>query len=289
MAQAVTSQRGIILLVVLWAIALLSMLLVAASASVHGSLALSRSLMRDFKGERLAQSGVEIAAANLLTLDPQRRWVGDGRRYVVALGRDQIGIRVRDVTGLVDINRSEIPVIRGLLRRFTGDLSEVDAICAAIEQRRGPLVAAGRDPTGAVGLETHQRPALDPKRPFRSVTELEQAFGGNEDLRARVSPFVTVIGRNGAINPAVAPEDVLASVPDISSQEVSVLLNAHASGRILGTDARAVVAKYARYFETASDGVYNIQVDGASARPRRSTIILDPRGEAPFRVLAWNW
>lgn len=289
MEQTVSNQRGIVLLVVLWAIALLSMLLVAASASVHGNLALSRSLMRDFKSERLAQSGMEIAAANLLTLSPQGRWIADGRRYVLVLGGDQIGIRVRDVTGLVDINRADMDVIRGLLRRFASDMGEVDAICAAIEQRRGPLTATGQDPAGSVGLESHHRPRLAPTRPLRSLAELDQVFGGDDELRARISPFVTVIGRTGAINPATAPEDVLAAIPDISGQEVSVILNARGSGRILGTDARAVVAKYGRYFETASDGVYNVEVDGASARLRRSTIVLDPRGDAPFRILAWNW
>lgn len=289
MADAVNDQRGVILLVVLWAITLLSLLLLAASSSVHGSLALSRSLMREFRSDRLAESGVEIAAANLLTINPQRRWIADGRRYLVSLGRDEIGIRTRDAAGLIDVNRAPIELIRNLLRRFTDDTAAVEAACKAIERRRGPLLEASRTPAAAVGLLPANRPRIEPTRPFRSLAELVPLFAGNDELLARALPYLTIAGRTGAVNPAAAPGPVLAAVPDISRQEVDVILGAHANGRITDRDARSIVAKYARYFDTEATGVYTVQIEGAAARARNATIVLDPDGEAPYHVLSWNW
>ncbi len=289
MASAVTRQRGVILLVVLWAIALLSLLLLAASASVHGSLALSRSMMREFRGDRLAESAVEIAAGNLLTIDPQRRWIADGRRYLVGLGSDQIGIRVRDGGGLIDVNRAEIGLIRNLLRQFTDDAAAADTISRAIELRRGTLSAASWDPAASVGLRRVNRSGIEPRRPFRSLAELTPVFGADAELLPRVVSYMTIAGRTGAINPAAAPRAVLAAVPDISRQEVEIVLGAHPNGRIMGADAQAIVTKYGRYFDTEGTGVYTVTIEGASARARSATVVLDPRGSAPYHIVSWSW
>lgn len=289
MASAVSRQRGVILLVVLWAITLLSLLLLAASASVHGSLALSRSMMREFRGDRLAESAVEIAAGNLLTVDPQQRWIADGRRYLVALGSDEIGIRVRDSAGLVDVNRAEIGLIRNLLRQFTDDAAVADTISRAIELRRGTLSVESRDPAGSVGLRRANRSGVEPRRPFRSLAELTPLFGAHGELLARVVPYLAITGKTGTINPAAAPRAVLAAVPDISRQEVEIILGAHPNGRIMGTDAQAIVAKYGRYFGTEPTGVYTVIIEGASARARGATMVLDPDGSAPYHILTWSW
>jgi general secretion pathway protein K len=287
MAHAVNREQGVVLLVVLWAMALLSVLLIAASSSVHGSLALSRSLTRGLRTDSLVESGLEIAAAKLLTVDPQGRWIADGRRYVVPLDGGQVGVRVRDTTGLIDVNRADIALVRNLLKRFASDVGEAEAICNAIERRRGALVIESRNPTSSVGLQVPERQAVEPRQPFRSLAELRALFG-DDSLWARVTPFLTVIGRGGTLNPAAAPREVLASVPDIAAQEVAAILNARSSGRIIDRDARAIVVKYGRYFDTAGGGVYNVEVDALS-RVQTAIIALDPEGDVPYHILAWNW
>ncbi len=59
--------------------------------------------------------------------------------------------------------------------------------------------------------------------PFVDIAQLRGLEDMTTDLYNRISPFVTVYGRDGLVNPRTAPTDVLLSIPDVTEADVTSL------------------------------------------------------------------
>ncbi|MFT5511235.1 MAG: general secretion pathway protein K, partial [Hyphomicrobiaceae bacterium] len=105
-----TRQRGIILIVVLWTVASLSLLLSTINVSVRTNNAVARAELITAKLESLADAGVELAVARLHARGDQS-WLPNGQPYDVSFGGAALRIRITDANGLVDLNKADAGVL----------------------------------------------------------------------------------------------------------------------------------------------------------------------------------
>ncbi|MEN6543833.1 hypothetical protein [Parvibaculum sp.] len=285
-----TRQDGVILIVVLLAVAALSVVVVLAMSSVHQGALLSRSSRSEFLTGRMARSAVEITAARLLTTAPAARWRADGSIRRIDFDGEAVSIRVTDATALLDVNRADIEIIRRVLLSLTDDRAEADAIARRIDEWRGMLVPTKESNSAAVGFNNTGTKNLNPEHPFRTVNQLAGLFADDMPLFERALPLLTIYGGgDGRLNPWISPPALLGAIPDISPLEVDVLLKARNRDGWNDADAAAILKKYARWMSASMSGIYVVDMADRTPMRRVATIILQDDMQKPFNILSWSW
>jgi general secretion pathway protein K len=287
-------QRGAILVVVLWFVATLALLVAALNTTVFKSSRLAKAEDKRLKTEALLGAGLEVAAARLLTEDPRLRWTADGRGHDLAMPDGLISIRAIDAGGLIDINRADEPLLVGLLQQFTSK-DRALALAEQITDRRTPDTQGPEPSADADGSadEDDDEPRVAAPA-FMSLSQLQSVPGFNRDLISQIVPFTTVHSVDGRINSATAPVQVLASLPDISSQEVAALLDARRQGRLEDRDAQAIRTRFERFLRTEIGPVYVIRVEVhgdpvQSGYERETAILVGAHEDRPFHILGLGW
>ncbi len=212
-------QQGVALIIVLWITVLLSVvvgsyLLLARTESLQ-----ARNLVDATRARIAAEAGIHRAVIELRNPDLEQRWFGDGRPYTFMLDEVEIEVRLRDETGLVDINLADEQML-GRLLEFNTDLEETEreALVQAILDYRDSddlprLNGAEADDYAAAGLSYGPKNA-----PFDTVAELQQVLGMNWRLFQQLEPAITVHSGRPNVNPAFAPAQVLQLLPGMDPE-----------------------------------------------------------------------
>ncbi|WP_329742267.1 type II secretion system protein GspK [Dyella sp. A6] len=224
-------QKGVALLVVMWACTLLAILL-----GGYAAMARTEGLQARYKFEQTgahydAQAGLMRAVYALQAANPADRWVADGRSYRFRFNGAQISVSITSETGKVDLNTAS-PHILTRLFRVAGEAPEQAAALAqavvawrsfalSSEQRRQraePYLAAGRSYGPRCG-------------PFASVEELQMVLGMTPALYARIAPDLTIWSGRPRPDPATAPLLALASLPGMTLQHARRLIATRLAGQ----------------------------------------------------------
>ncbi len=184
-------DRGFALLIVLWAVVLLTLLATQLTAAGRTELQLAANLRSAAAAETAADGAVYEAVYHLL--DPADTWAADGTDRALRVPGGRAVLRIEDEAGKINPNTAPPELLRALLRRLGADRRVSEGIAAAIVDWRFPnkqgqpggakepqYRAAGRDygPAGA---------------PFRSVAELGAVLGMTPELLARLEPNISVL------------------------------------------------------------------------------------------------
>jgi general secretion pathway protein K len=304
-------ERGIILIVVLWIVATLAVLVAVLNSTVNKSARLAQLEDRRLKTQAMLDAGLEIAAAHLQSKNAQgtTRWLADGRAYESPAPGGTVKIRISDVSGLIDINKADERLLAGLFAQFAPSLNDANALAEAIVDWRKPDAEGGSGGAGETAAseeesnnededeakeENEDQPAT---RRFMSLTQLYSFPGAERQLVSKVVPFLTIYSAYGVINPAAAPREVLASLPDISPQEIETLLQARIAGRLDSSDAQAILAKFEDFVLSEDDEItpmYIVTVEAHGPRVlsgsrAETTIIAGASQDQPYHVLAQTW
>lgn len=214
------------LLIVLWVIVSAALIVSAFGATVRSGVSFSTAEVQLTKTEALLDAGAEIAAAHLIDEDKQLRWLPDGQPHAVSFAGSKLVITVGDPNGLIDLNKADKALILGLLKKYADSESQALLIRDRILLARGkPREQKPEDQmAGAPGdADGGQKQQAAQPLPFIDVAQLRGLEGMTMSLYNRISPFVTVYGRDGHINPRTAPTEVLLSIPDISEADIASL------------------------------------------------------------------
>jgi len=175
-------QRGLALVVVLWAAVLLAMLATAVSRVAREDVVLARNLVDTTRAELAADSGLHHALERMLSEDPEAYWDNPG---IVdwAFGDSEIRISVTDEIARIDINAASEALIVNLFAAVGLDPGAADALVAAI-------IAHRRE--GAPDLPRGAGVPAPPGRGFSTVEELMNVPGMTRPLFDLVSGAITV-------------------------------------------------------------------------------------------------
>lgn len=207
-------QRGVALLLVLWACALLAVLLggFAAMARTEGTQA--RYLFARTQAHYAAEAGIQRAVAALQ--DPGSSWRADGRAYHLRFNGTDITVRVTSEDGKVDINSARPEVLENLLEAAGQNPADAHQTAQAIVDWRGDAtadVSLVNNNAGPAGVGYSPRHG-----PFPSVSELQLVQGVSAPLYRRLAPYITIWSGRGVPNAAYAPAEVVAALPGIDTQ-----------------------------------------------------------------------
>lgn len=288
-------QRGVALILVIWVIALMSVLLGSFALIARTENLESRHLFDGTTARYAAQAGIERAVYELRNPDIAQRWMGDGRPYEFEFDGAKVRVELTDESGKIDINTAGDTLLQGLFASVGVDADRAVALSDAIQDWRDPddmprPNGAEINEYKAAGLHYAPRNA-----PFQTESEVQQVLGMDYELYRKIEPAITVYGGGAMPNPAYAPLDALLALPgmtqDLAEQLIALRQQTPpgqfgASGLTL-PDGTPVVAN-------GGGNTYTIQSRATLANGASTTLDASIRlggiGEAgqPYTVLRWD-
>jgi general secretion pathway protein K len=279
-------RRGVVLMTVLWSIALLSALAMAAAVTFRGYAGVMTVERDRVQADALLSAGVETAAGIIDTLGDAPLLDIETR---VELTTGSARLRLNDEGGRIDIGKAPIAVLAALLQSVGAPEAAASDVAQRIVERRRPRNAARPDPSPR---STHAAPKPQAiSQPFSDVRQLLLIPGMAPEWMAAIEPLTTVFGGE-TINPLTAPRGVIAALPGVSKDQVEAFLRTRSSSasdvdrltRTIGAAQQYLAVKPPR---VASVELMAELVDGYAVAAR-SVIVVLPQDSQPYRVLVWT-
>ncbi|NLB13638.1 MAG: general secretion pathway protein GspK [Gammaproteobacteria bacterium] len=219
-------QRGVAFIIVIWLLALLTILL-GAFALISRTEGMQARHMYDATVARYAaEAGINQAAYFLSVPDQELRWIPDGREYQVVFDEFDIRVKVTDESGLIDLNAADIKMLTELFAGIGVEQDQADALAAAIQDWRDAddLVS----PNGAEDAEyAAEGYSWGPRNaPFDLVSELLQVLGMTPDIYRQVERSLTVYAGQSRPNLAFAPYEIILSLPGMTPEMAQQIIEA---------------------------------------------------------------
>jgi general secretion pathway protein K len=207
------SQSGVALLLVLWACALLAILLGGYALVARTEGLQARYQFAQAQARYAAEAGLARAAYALRQSDPGQRWRSDGQPYTFHFDNATVRVRITAEDGKVDLNTATPQVLDGLFRSLGVDDERARALSSAIQDWRDADDASLPAGAEAAQYRSAGRDYGPRDGPFASVEEVQLVLGMDAALYAKAAPLLTVWSGRSMPNPAHAPAAVLAALP----------------------------------------------------------------------------
>ena len=277
-------RRGVVLVSVLWTMALLSALAMAAGVTFRGFAGVLSVEHARLQVAALQTAGLEIAAGLVESLSdrPINEISTD-----IKLSTGSVRLLISDDGGRIDVGRAPGEVLAGLFRVIGAPLAQAMDVAHAIVAWRNRNTGPG----------SRQAPSDAAKhksaggQPFTDVRQLALVPGFPPAWLDSIAPLTTVVGSD-TVNPLTAPADVIAALPGMEPGRLAAFLEAR---RAFPTDANRLVAMLGpaqRYAKPAKRQAITVLITAALAdgyaATARAVIVLLPRDVEPYRVLTWS-
>ena len=285
-------QRGVALLVVLWLLILLTIVVGVYAILTRTEVMQARFLLDTTRARYAAEAGLHRAAYEMFNPDMETRWVGDGRPYSIEFGTSTVEIRITDESGKININGADVDLLTELFfQQGVDELAAVSLADAVIDWRD-----ADDFPT-EYGAEIEEYDAAGyPYGPanqsFQSVDELQQVMGMTQEMFQSIRDLVTISGGGGRPNPAFAPAEIIALLPDmdlVAAEEfVAERSEYHPSemvGVMMANGELVSLQHTGRVFSVHSRATLDT---GTWASVKATVAIGEGMRGRPFRILEWR-
>jgi general secretion pathway protein K len=284
-------RRGIVLVTVLWLIALLSALAMAASITFRGFAGVIALDQHRVQAEALLTGGLEaaVAAVNVLGDTPL-----DELDTTIALSTGSVSAHMSDEGGRIDIGRAPAELLAGLFRSVGARAQEADAIAQAIVGWREPAALERTDATNpakaAVGSPDKGAHQANTEIPFTDIRQLALIPGMPPQLVSAVAPFATVYG-SATVNPFTAPAQVIAALPGVDANRTRAFVQMR---RNLPSDAAKLAAflgtppQYVEIKLPTVSVVLIARLENGFTQAARAVVVPAATASPPYRVLVWD-
>jgi general secretion pathway protein K len=292
-ATAMGSERGFVIVAVLWILMALSALAVIFSLYLSGSARALSVTDTALQTEALVSASLELTTYQLLLQgDSARPSQGS---FHFRMDDADVVVAFKSEAARIDLNFASKDVLANLFAGFgAGQAAAQEDANRIIGWRTRPVPDAANDEEalyGAAGLGYSPRQSL-----FTHVSELALVVGLAPALVDRALPFVTVFNGSSGVDPQIAapeviaalpgktpanPNDVLGERPPSSNDAPAPVATAGSSGPAPGD---ATIAKSSSYrIETT--------INFADGRRAASEVVIalsdNDKGD-PYRVLSWQ-
>jgi general secretion pathway protein K len=286
------SQRGMALVTVLWTMVLLSTAAMAASTMFRGYVGVMAIDKDRTRADALLTAGLETGAGLMLSLDEDTP--PNDVDTTISLSTGDVGIRLDDEGGLIDINKAPVEMLAALFRSIGAGNADVIAQNIVAARNKGNGTSGQNAPSAQNAATAQNGTAANPtddERPFTDVRELASIPGVQPEWISAIAPMTTVFGSE-TVNPLTAPADVIGALPGIEDAQVRAFLDLR---RHMPVDSKQLLAalgpaqKYAAEGSRLAVGVsIDARVsDGYHAKAKAIIVAVDGDSQ-PYRVLAWT-
>jgi len=278
-------RRGVVLVSVLWTMALLSALAMAAGVTFRGFAGVLSVEHARLQVAALQTAGLEIAAGLVESLSdrPINEISTD-----IKLSTGSVRLLISDDGGRIDVGRAPEEVLAGLFRVIGAPQAQAMDVAHAIVAWRDRDTGPGSRQGLPSDAAKHKSAGV---QPFTDVRQLALVPGFPPTWLDSIAPLTTVVGSD-TVNPLTAPADVIAALPGMEPGRLAAFLEAR---RAFPTDANRLVAMLGpaqRYAKPAKRQAITVLITAALAdgyaATARAVIVLLPRDVEPYRVLTWS-
>lgn len=278
-------RRGVVLVSVLWTMALLSALAMAAGVTFRGFAGVLSAEHARLQVAALQTAGLEIAAGLVESLSdrPINEISTD-----IKLSTGSVRLLISDDGGRIDVGRAPEEVLAGLFRVIGAPQAQAMDVAHAIVAWRDRDTGPGSRQGLPSDAAKHKSAGV---QPFTDVRQLALVPGFPPAWLDSIAPLTTVVGSD-TVNPLTAPADVIAALPGMEPGRLAAFLEAR---RAFPTDANHLVAMLGpaqRYAKPAKRQAITVLITAALAdgyaATARAVIVLLPRDVEPYRVLTWS-
>ena len=287
-------RSGVILVTVLWSIALLSALAMAAAVTFRGFAGVMAVERDRVQGAALLSAGLETAAGIIDALGDAPLLDSEAK---VNLGTGSVRSRLTDEGGRIDVGKAPAEVIAALLRSVGASQSAANDVAQRVVERRNPgntprpNVALGstNSATGTPQMGQPSTPEMGP--PFSDLRQLQLVPGMRPEWVAGITPLATVFGSE-TINPLTAPPGVIAALPGVAKGQADAFVRARRSSSADVERLMRLIEPARRYLAVKPVRVASVELmaelANGYATGARSVIVVLPQDTLPYRVLVWT-
>jgi general secretion pathway protein K len=289
-ATATASERGFVIVAVLWILMALSALAVIFSLYLSGSaraLSVNDTALRT---EALVSASLELTTYRLLLPgDAERPAQGS---FHFRMDNADIVVAFKSEAARIDLNFASKDVLAHLFAEFGADEAVAQEYAdRIIGWRTRPAPGATNNEEAlysAAGLGYSPRQSL-----FIHVNELALVVGLAPALVDRALPFVTVFNGSSDVDPQIAAPEVIAALPGQKSANSNDVPGGASPSPNNAPAATADSSGPAPSKATAKSSAYRIETtinfnDGRRAASEVVIAIGDKDKEDPYRVLSWQ-
>lgn len=313
-------ERGIVLVAVLLAVAIMSVMVVAVTTLTRSGISSERLEERLLASRLALRSGLEGAKALIAATPMAQRALFDGTPMEMDLGQGiRVQLIIRDAAGLADINRADMKLLSAVLSStLKADMAE--GLSVQIEDMRkkaeekpadqpeakqpgpGEPPAGGQaaPPTGIRQMEDSTGAAGEKPKPLPAVfLSLDQMLGlapteaVDDKAVQALSASLTVFNPTARVNPLAAPPSLLGVIPGLTPQDIAAIDEAR-KNRAWKENGRFVqILERLKPFLAVEDpsvfmiGVRLIDGPGVIAQSSAGAVVqLLEGGPLPFRTLS---
>jgi general secretion pathway protein K len=307
-------ERGVILLLVIWLLALISVVVLSVAQEWRTEALLTRNYLAARQAGFLAEGGVYYALGKLAEAqlaERQRRapgtfaeapddlWKGDGVSHELRLPEGRVIVRATDESGKININQATEDMLYNLITTLGFEEQTARAVTDAILDWRDqdninrPL---GGENDYYLSLNP---PYLAKNGPLDTVEELFWVRGLNPAAFGRLREFLTVQRTGRGVNINAAPLEVLralgmtaeqaqgviqarALMPIRNRRELNNALGASAMGRL----SAPMTFRSSQFFEIIATGV----VEYGARRGRhtvKAVVRINANRPLPWDIVYW--
>lgn len=285
------TERGFALVLVLWALILLTVIGMSFGFAVRIESASGSALSEQVQAEAIATAGVRRAILGLLLEDSEARWKMDGRVYEIPWPDATLRATIRAENGKIDINYAQQPLLEGLFGSLLPE-NDPEKLAAAVLDWRDRDDRARPEGAERDEYETGGRRGPANAR-FASIEELAQVLGFDSTMLEQLRPFVTVYGRNARINAVAADVKVIAAIPEISAETAAQFVAERNASIEAGEepDLELLDAGQRYLDKRAQSSIVSIRADarlhGGASAAIDAAVQLRNR-DRPYEILDWR-
>ena len=286
------AERGVALVLVLWALALLLVVTASFVFESRTDTLVVRNSVSMARAEAAADAAVRRAVFEVLqpSTDPNA-WKADGLERDWAFEDARLRVGVRDESAKIDINTAADALLKGLFA--SAGLADEEAtrlVEAVLDWRDADSLrrANGAEEADYRAAGLAYRPA---NAPFQAIEELQLVLGMRPDLFRRLAPVITVFSRQTGLSTATASREALAAIPGIAPEAIDTFLARRAEALAAGQSAPAFPEAGA-YASPANVQVLAIRAEAEledGARFVREAVAIPLAApKRPITYLAWR-
>jgi general secretion pathway protein K len=281
------TNRGSMLVLVLFLAGLLSVFAAVAATAMRAAQNSSRGFAEGLRAEEAARGAIEQAVAQ-----SGGTIAGMTGVSTATFGQTQVVVMTRSESARIDLNVASPELLAGLFRQLGVAADEANSYAARIvdwrdEDDRVEKGGAERSAYRGVGRVDSPR-----NGPFVHVAELGLVLGIPATVAAAAAPYITVASGHEQINPLLADPPVLLAIPGVSPNGVRDFLAQRAK---LDATFASLIPSLGDVEEFVSEEPgqavrFEAQVRLGPNNERRfeAVVYISPGDKEPFRILAWD-
>lgn len=273
-------QSGIALVLVLWVLVLLSVIAGSMVATQRAGLSMLSNIKDERQGRALVAAGINYMLLRLEKAQAPSEdnpFPVDGQLHPWEFAGETIWIGAMPESGRIDINLADDQMLLKLMT--TAGLDEVEATAArdAILDWRDEDNARHAEGAEDDDYEAEGRVLGARDGPFLTIEELQQVMGITPQAYRALEPLISVHSGQKAVNPAVAADGVLLSVPGMTLDDLESYKLLREQALAQGLPVPSPVGAGAGYFATGQGNVYRVyaELDRPGDRQIQGEVVVD--------------